>query len=51
MPAVRFLDTNVLVYAFDASSPRKQTTARALISEDLQHGQRIATLMVRNPFL
>jgi predicted nucleic acid-binding protein len=33
----RFLDTNVLVYQFDDSDPRKQTIAIELIRESLLH--------------
>jgi predicted nucleic acid-binding protein len=118
-PGLRFFDTNVVVYAFDARDPRKQAVADALVreallgrrgciswqvvqewmnvvlrkaahplshaearsaldvqqrygfavydslivaaalragcsellSEDLQHGQRIESMVVRNPFL
>ncbi|MGD0792749.1 MAG: PIN domain-containing protein [Terriglobales bacterium] len=31
MPAPDFLDTNVLVYAYDASSPKKQRVAQDLV--------------------
>jgi len=31
MPAADFLDTNVLVYAYDASHPKKQQIARDLV--------------------
>ena len=30
MPAADFLDTNILVYAYDASDPRKQSIAQEL---------------------
>lgn len=33
MPADTFLDTNVIVYAFDAGSKEKQERARALLAE------------------
>lgn len=33
MPGRVFLDTNILVYAQDASAPAKQRTSRALIAE------------------
>ena len=52
MTANQFLDTNILVYAFDSSDPAKQQLAEQLIvatanrcgcteiiSEDLSHGQ------------
>jgi predicted nucleic acid-binding protein len=35
MPAPDFLDTNVLVYAYDPSDPRKQRVARDLIRRAL----------------
>lgn len=40
MNARFFLDTNIFVYANDASSPMKQKTARSLIQEafDTRHG-------------
>ena len=43
-----FVDTNVLVYVFDADSPGKQAQARRLLDE---HAHRIiARLRVVNPF-
>jgi predicted nucleic acid-binding protein len=33
MPAPDFLDTNVLVYAYDASDPAKQTVAQELVKK------------------
>lgn len=35
MPAPEFLDTNVLVYAYDPSDPRKQRIARDLVRRAL----------------
>jgi predicted nucleic acid-binding protein len=35
MPAAEFLDTNILVYAYDASDPRKQSLAQELIRRAL----------------
>src|SRR5215467_1118091 len=32
MPGLEFLDTNILVYAYDASSPKKQRRARELLA-------------------
>lgn len=34
---LRFIDTNVLVYLFDADAPDKQATARALVAEHAEH--------------
>jgi predicted nucleic acid-binding protein len=34
-PGLRFFDTNVVVYAFDARDPRKQAVADALVREAL----------------
>lgn len=33
MPDLRFLDTNVLVYAYDSANPAKRQVARELLSE------------------
>ncbi len=33
MPVTRFLDTNILVYAYDAGTPSKQGIARQLVEE------------------
>jgi predicted nucleic acid-binding protein len=35
MPAAEFLDTNILVYAYDGSDPRKQSIARELMRRAL----------------
>jgi predicted nucleic acid-binding protein len=35
MPAAEFLDTNVLVYAYDPSNPRKQRSAQDLLRRAL----------------
>lgn len=53
MPGDRsvFVDTNVLLYSVDASSPEKQSAARAwLLSEDFQTGRRFDSITVVNPF-
>jgi predicted nucleic acid-binding protein len=57
MNAEVFIDSNVFVYQLDASDPRKQIVAAALLAgctrlltEDLQHGQRIDSLTIRDPF-
>lgn len=53
-----FLDSNVFLYVFDRQDATPLIVAAALeagctrlLSEDLQHGQRIETLTVENPFL
>src|ERR1700674_5657 len=38
MPAPDFLDTNVLVYAYDASDPAKQTVAQELVKKAIAGG-------------
>jgi predicted nucleic acid-binding protein len=35
MPAPEFLDTNVLIYAYDPSTPRKQQIAQSLLRRAL----------------
>ncbi len=53
-----FLDSNVFLYVFDRQDHGFLIVAAALeagctrlLSEDLQHGQRVETLTVENPFL
>jgi predicted nucleic acid-binding protein len=41
-----FVDTNVLVYLFDAGSPRKQETARAIVSELGRSGRAVVSTQV-----
>ena len=50
MSGVDFLDSIVFIYAVDNASPAKQAIALRLLSEGLQHGQRIEGLMIENPF-
>jgi len=53
MSAERFLDTNVLIYAFyDALIVAAAIDARCrwLPSEDLQQGRQFGALTVENPF-
>jgi predicted nucleic acid-binding protein len=61
-----FLDTNIFVCSFDASSPKKAAQARKLIrsaietrggmvspvlhSEDFQDGQPFGSVTISNPF-
>lgn len=46
-----FLDTNVLVYSFDSSAPRKQNVARALIRRALSHQSGCISFQVVQEFL
>jgi predicted nucleic acid-binding protein len=43
MPAPDFLDTNVLVYAYDVTDPAKQTVAQDLVREAVAGGMVIST--------
>lgn len=45
-----FLDTNILVYAFDASSPRKAEEAELLVSEALATGKGVISYQVVQEF-
>jgi predicted nucleic acid-binding protein len=46
MNGLAFFDTNVLVYADDASSPEKQNRAIALLAEHLRRGTAVVSLQV-----
>ena len=43
MSAVDFLDTNVLLYAYDGSNPRNQQVARGLLRQAVAGGAAIST--------
>jgi predicted nucleic acid-binding protein len=45
-----FLDTNVIIYSFDKSSPSKRTKARELIKESLKSGKGIVSYQVIQEF-
>jgi predicted nucleic acid-binding protein len=54
-----FLDTNILVYAYDTSAGEKQITAKervkdggasTILSEDLSDKQKIQRVLIENPF-
>jgi predicted nucleic acid-binding protein len=47
MTVASLVDTNVLVYRFDARFPRWQIA----VSEDFQHDRLYGSVRVRNPFL
>ena len=46
-----FLDTNILVYAFDTSQPKKQTICRDLIRNALNKGNGCVSYQVIQEFL
>ncbi len=46
-----FLDTNVLVYTFDSSAPRKQKIARSLVAGALKERSGIISYQVVQEFL
>jgi len=46
MSRLAFFDTNVLIYADDASSPAKQKRAIALVAEHLRRGTAVVSLQV-----
>ena len=51
MSAKYFLDTNVIVYSFDASQPEKKERALVLIGVALQTGQGMISTQVIQEFL
>ena len=51
MKGRRFLDTNVLIYTFDRSAPRKRKTATALVAEALRTGSGMISYQVVQEFL
>jgi len=50
MTAKQFLDTNVLVYAYDTDSPAKQDVARTLLREGLRSGNAAVSAQVLGEF-
>ena len=46
-----FIDTNVLIYSFDAQSPAKRETARKLLTEALEKGTGVISYQVIQEFL
>jgi predicted nucleic acid-binding protein len=46
MTALAFFDTNVLIYADDASAPKKQKRAIALFAEHIRTGTAVVSLQV-----
>jgi predicted nucleic acid-binding protein len=51
MSAEYFLDTNVLIYSFDASAPTKQARAMALVERALIEGTGVISWQVVQEFL
>ncbi len=51
MSAKAFLDTNIFVYSFDRTDPRKRETARHLVSDALENGSGIISSQVVQEFL
>ena len=51
MSAKYFLDTNIIVYSFDASQPDKQSRAQELIGAGLQSGEGVISTQVVQEFL
>lgn len=51
MPAEYFLDTNVFVYSFDASAPRKRAKARELLERGLGSSAGVISWQVVQEFL
>ncbi len=51
MNGLAFFDTNVLVYAGDASSPKKRERAVALFGGHLRHGTAVLSLQVLQEYL
>jgi predicted nucleic acid-binding protein len=49
MNATRFLDTNILLYAYDLAAARA-SGVKELLTEDLNHGQNYGGVRVVNPF-
>ena len=46
-----FLDTNILVYSFDCSEPRKRQIAEGLVAEALRDGNGLISFQVIGEFL
>jgi predicted nucleic acid-binding protein len=46
-----FLDTNVFVYTFDSSAPKKQTRARKLVAQALEGRRGVISFQVVQEFL
>jgi predicted nucleic acid-binding protein len=51
MPADFFLDTNILVYTFDASAEAKRAQARELVQSALEAGDGVISWQVAQEFL
>ena len=51
MPAEFFLGTNILVYTFDASAPKKRERARSLVQSALEDADAVISWQVVQEFL
>ena len=49
MSADVFVDTNVLIYAYDADAGEKHKTANYILTEDLSHDQIVAGIKIQDP--
>ena len=45
-----FLDTNILVYAYDSSEPAKQTTAQTLLTQGMEQENAVLSAQVLGEF-
>jgi len=50
MSAKRFLDTNILVYAFDATDPDRQRVASGIVEAEIRTGTLTVSLQVLQEF-
>ena len=50
MSARRFIDTNVLVYLFDADAPAKQERAREILGSEVAEGPLVLSTQVLQEF-
>lgn len=51
LPGQFFLDTNVLVYTFDDTAPKKRDAARKIVAEALRSGRGVISTQVMQEFL
>lgn len=46
-----FFDTNILIYSFDANSPRKRDIAKALVDSRMSQGNAVVSFQVLQEFV
>lgn len=51
LPGQFFIDTNVLVYTFDDTAPKKRDAARKIVAEGLRSGRGVISTQVMQEFL